>query len=202
MKRSNKSNENLFKEGRASPLPSLPNQSIGDSNGRQRTMMRIMDHFERLVSLLERVQVAAGILCVAIIGTIIPLQVFCRYILNAPLIWPEDVGIGLMVWLGFLGTAVLYKKGQHVAVEFFKNRFPPKAFMALTLAIDLMIGCLTALIILFSFDLNKLQMMTIQVGTGIPRGYFYSLPLLVNMCILLIYNLQAILKGTISIFRS
>ena len=164
--------------------------------------MEIMDRFGRMVNLLERIQVAAGILSVALISVIIPLQVFCRYVLNAPLMWPEDVGIGLMVWLGFLGTAVLYKRGEHVAVEVFKNHFPEKVSTGVALAIDLTIGFLTVLIIIYSFELSKLQMMTMQVGVGIPRAYFYSLPLLVNMSILFIYNLHAVLRRMISIVRS
>ena len=150
--------------------------------------------FGHFVNLLEKVQVWAGILSVAAIGVIIPLQVFCRFILNAPLMWPEDVGIGLMVWLGFIGSAVLYKRKEHVAVDYFKNYFPPQWAKGVALGLDLLIGFLIFLIIIYGYQLNLLQMMTMQVGTGIPRGFFYSLPLLVNMIFMLIYNLYILLK--------
>lgn len=161
--------------------------------------MEIIDRFGRIVNLLEKIQMAAGILFIALIGVIIPLQVFCRYVLNAPLKWPEDVGLGLMVWVAFLGTAVLYKRGEHVMVEVFSNHFPEKVSTGVALTIDLMIGFLTVLIIISSFELNKMQMMTTQIGTGMPRGYFHALPLLLNMCILFIYNLHAVLRKMISI---
>ena len=150
--------------------------------------------FGHFVNFLEKVQVWAGILSVAVIGVIIPLQVFCRFILNAPLMWPEDVGIGLMVWLGFIGSAVLYKRKEHVAVDYFKNYFPPKWATGVALGLDLLIGFLIVLIIIYGYQLNLLQMMTMQVGTGIPRGFFYSLPLLVNMTFMLIYNLYIVLE--------
>ena len=150
--------------------------------------------FGHFVNFLEKVQVWAGILSVAVIGVIIPLQVFCRFVLNAPLMWPEDVGIGLMVWLGFIGSAVLYKRKEHVAVDYFKNYFPPKWAMGVALGLDLLIGFLIVLIIIYGYQLNLLQMMTMQVGTGIPRGFFYSLPLLVNMTFMLIYNLYIVLE--------
>ena len=150
-----------------------------------------------MVCLLERIQVAAGILAIAGIGIIIPLQVFCRYILNAPLIWPEDIGIGLMVWSGFLGAAVLYKRKSHVAIEFIANYFPKKMSPLVSLAIDLMIAFLSLLIMIYCFRLNQLQMMTMQVGTGIPRGYFYSLPLLLNTIVMFVYSLYAILKNPV-----
>jgi TRAP-type transport system small permease protein len=150
--------------------------------------------FGNLVNFLEKFQVWAGILCVAAIGVIIPLQVFCRFVLNAPLMWPEDVGIGLMVWLGFIGSAVLYKRKEHVAVDYFKNHFSKKWAGAVTFGIDLLIGFLILLTIIYGYQLNLLQMMTMQVGTGIPRGFFYSLPLLVNMIFMLIYNLYTVLE--------
>jgi TRAP-type transport system small permease protein len=145
--------------------------------------------YGNVVNFLEKVQVWAGILSVAVIAVIIPLQVFCRFVLNAPLIWPEDVGIGLMVWCGFIGSAVLYKRKEHVAVDYFRNRFPRRWAAAVTFCLDLLIGFLILLIILYGYQLNLMQMMTMQVGTGIPRGFFYSLPLLVNMIFMMIYNL-------------
>lgn len=161
-------------------------------------MKTFLANFGHFVNVLEKVQVWAGILSVAVIGVIIPLQVFCRFVLNAPLMWPEDVGIGLMVWLGFIGSAVLYKRKEHVAVDYFKNYFPRKWVMGITLALDLLIGFLILLIIVYGYQLNLLQMMTMQVGTGIPRGFFYSLPLLVNMIFMLVYNVHSVLERLLS----
>lgn len=160
-------------------------------------MKTFLANFGNFINFLEKVQVWAGILSVAVIGVIIPLQVFCRFILNAPLMWPEDVGIGLMVWLGFIGSAVLYKRKEHVAVDYFKNYFPKKWAAGVTFGLDLLIGFLILLIIVYGYQLNLLQMMTQQVGTGIPRGFFYSLPLLVNMIFMLIYNLYFVLERLI-----
>lgn len=160
-----------------------------------------MNKLDKIVNFLMRLQITVGIISVAIIGIIIPLQVFFRYILKNPLIWPEDIGIGLMVWIGFLGASVLYKRGEHIAVEYFKNQFPKKISIIITFLIDLMIGFITILIIIYSFKLNKLQMMTMQVGTGLPRGYFFSLPILVNMSFLFVYNLHSLLRRIVSNIR-
>ena len=157
-------------------------------------MKTLLAGFGNFVNFLEKVQVWAGMLSVAVIAVIIPLQVFCRFILNAPLIWPEDVGIGLMVWGGFIGSAVLYKRKEHVAVDYFRNRFPRKWAMGVAFILDLMIGFLILLIIIYGYRLNLMQMMTTKVGTGIPRGFFYSLPLLVNMIFMLIYNINILLE--------
>ena len=159
-------------------------------------MRTFLEAFTKGVTFLEKAQMAAGILTVATIGFIIPLQVFCRYVLNAPLMWPEDIGIGLMVWGGFIGAAILYKRNGHVAIEFLMNYCPPRVSQIISLIIDLMVAFLSLIIIVYGFSLNQFQMMTIQVGTGIPRGYFYSLPLFVNTVAMFLYALHALLKRT------
>jgi len=161
-------------------------------------MRTFMANLSAFVNFIERIQMGVGILSVAIIAVIIPLQVFCRFVLNAPLIWPEDVGIGLMVWGGFIGSAILYKRNEHVAVDFFKKYFPRKMSIAVSFSIDFIIGFLLVLIIFYGYQLTQLQMMTMQVGTGMPRGYFYALPLLVNTVIMFIYNIHALLKKIFS----
>lgn len=161
-----------------------------------------MGKFDLLVNVVEKIQVAAGILALASIACIVPVQVFCRYVLNAPLPWPEDVATGLLVWLGFLGAAVLYKRKGLVTVEFFLKYFPQKLSYVFSLAIDIMIAFLSFLVIIYGYRLNTLQMMSYSVGTGIPRGYFYSLPLLVNIIAIFIYSLYVILKRVLSMADS
>jgi TRAP-type C4-dicarboxylate transport system permease small subunit len=41
-------------------------------------------------------------------------QVFCRYALNSPLVWSEELVIYLCVWLTYLGAAVLTAKKTHL----------------------------------------------------------------------------------------
>jgi TRAP-type C4-dicarboxylate transport system permease small subunit len=165
-------------------------------------LMKIMDRFGSIVNLLVKIQMAAGFLGVVLIGIIIPVQVILRYVFNAPLIWPEDVGIGLMIWIAFIGAAVLYQKGQHISVEIFLNYLSERVITGVMLAIDIAIGVVTAFIIIYSVDLCKLQLMTMQVGVGIPRAYFYAIPLLFNMSILFIYNVHSVLRRIISIVHS
>lgn len=51
------------------------------------------------------------------------LQVFCRYVLNYPLLWPEEVTKFSMVWLAFIGASIGLKKGIHVSFNLIVDRF-------------------------------------------------------------------------------
>ena len=53
------------------------------------------------------------------------LQVFCRYVLNASLPWPEEVAQFLFVWVVFLGMALLTFRERHIAISLFVPRLGP-----------------------------------------------------------------------------
>lgn len=58
---------------------------------------------------------------------VILLQVFYRYVLNAALVWPEELARYLMIWLTFVGASIAVAEGAHVRVEFLVDRLPPRS---------------------------------------------------------------------------
>jgi TRAP-type C4-dicarboxylate transport system permease small subunit len=52
--------------------------------------------------------------------------VFCRYVLNAPLRWPEELSRLFLVWLTYLGALVLPELRLHVAVDVVHERLSPR----------------------------------------------------------------------------
>ena len=71
---------------------------------------------------------AAKVLCVALMAAlcaVILLQVFYRYVLNAPLLWPEELARYLQIWLTFVGASIAIQERGHVQVEFLVHRLSP-----------------------------------------------------------------------------
>ena len=54
------------------------------------------------------------------------VQVFARYVFNSPLLWSEELVRLLLVWVVFLGGAVVCWDGRHLNVDTFFSRTPPK----------------------------------------------------------------------------
>lgn len=67
---------------------------------------------------------AAG-LGLAALTAVCALQVLCRYALNAPLPWPEEVARLLLVWLTYLGAVSVTESGLHVAIGVVHEHLPP-----------------------------------------------------------------------------
>jgi len=52
--------------------------------------------------------------------------VVTRYVFNAPLFWGEEVTILCLIWLTFLGGAVLVRQDKHVTITIFTDMLPPR----------------------------------------------------------------------------
>src|SRR5467141_2185228 len=56
---------------------------------------------------------------------IVFLQFFTRYVLNDSLAWTEEIARYGLMWLAFIGGAVVTRKKTHIAVELLGNLMPP-----------------------------------------------------------------------------
>lgn len=68
-------------------------------------------------------------LCVALMigsAAIAMLQVFCRYVLNAALPWPEEVSIWLFTWAVMLGMALTVGRRGHIAIDLVSRLLPAR----------------------------------------------------------------------------
>lgn len=92
----------------------------------------------RLTGAVTTAGAAAAGLCLAGIVGVGALQVVCRYVLNRPLPWPEEVSRLLLVWLTYLGALVVPEAGRHVAVGVVYDRLPPAGRRAADLLADLL----------------------------------------------------------------
>lgn len=53
------------------------------------------------------------------IAAVVSTQVIFRFVLDAPLSWPEELGRLLFIWLVFLGSVVVTRAEDHIAIELF-----------------------------------------------------------------------------------
>lgn len=82
--------------------------------------------FSQIDLFIRRVTAGLVILLMGAMTVSTLLGVFYRYVLNAALIWPEELARYAMVWVTCLGSSLALRHGDHVAVEFVVQRFPPR----------------------------------------------------------------------------
>src|SRR3954453_11057942 len=69
------------------------------------------------------------------LALIVFLQFFTRYILNDSLSWTEEIARYGLMWLAFIGGAVVTRKKSHIAVELLSNLMAPGPLRSALLAL-------------------------------------------------------------------
>ena len=57
--------------------------------------------------------------------------VFCRYVLNSPLTWSDELASTLFLWMVMLGSAVALRRGEHMRLELGRRRMGERSREAL-----------------------------------------------------------------------
>jgi TRAP-type transport system small permease protein len=106
---------------------------------------------------------------------IVFLQFFTRYILNDSLSWTEEIARYGLMWLAFIGGAVVTRKKTHIAVELLGNLMKPSLLRtALFAAVDFVTLGFLALLAWFSIAIvGRMQSQTMTVF-DLPMSYVYA----------------------------
>lgn len=102
----------------------------------------------KAVSIFDRiVDSAAALAGVILMGIMLVVSgdVVFRYFLHAPIKGADEISEILMLYITFLGTAWLLKKGGHITIDVLFTRFKPETQMRLT-AIFCLLGALISLV--------------------------------------------------------
>lgn len=126
----------------------------------------------RAYCLLARVLETTAVLLILAATAVVVLQVFCRYVLNASLPWPEELAQFLFVWAVFLGMAVLTFRNRHIAISLFVPKLPQSAQAIHTIFLRVTIGMACIVMVIHGIDfMNR----TVQVlpALRVPLRYLF-----------------------------
>lgn len=97
--------------------------------------MRILERVSKVLGAVNGAVASLGAFCamvfIAAMTAVILLQVFCRYVLNDPLSWPEEAARYMMVWMTFLVAPAAYRDNAFVRMESLVTRLTgrPRLFL-------------------------------------------------------------------------
>lgn len=104
-------------------------------------------------------------------------QVVMRYVFASPLAWSEELARYLFVWLTFLGAALAYRLGAHIAVdllaEYLERRAGVRAGQVLALAIQAVVVAFLAALLVGGVGLVRGTTHQVTPGLGISMSWVY-----------------------------
>ena len=142
--------------------------------------------------------------CIVLSGTalivitlIIPLGVFMRYVMNAPLSWPEPASVVMMVMFSFLGGAAVYRANVHVAVEALVNAVPPHVRRLMRIGIDACMAATALFMLVYGADLCAVtRFQTMAEFPGLSQAIVY-LPIPLAGLLTLLFLVEKVWLGPV-----
>ncbi|MCR4441843.1 MAG: TRAP transporter small permease [Peptococcaceae bacterium] len=126
--------------------------------------------------LLDRMITALVFFIITGMVTATTLQVVFRVFFTA-LAWSEEISRYFLVWGTFFAATMAYKRGNHIAINFFIEALPQKIRFYFSLLIYVLSLLFFAVISYYSLVMIKLQVFQISPALGIPMQFVYmSIP--------------------------
>ncbi|MEX0605680.1 MAG: TRAP transporter small permease [Marinobacter sp.] len=147
--------------------------------------------YEKTLTLLTRTLTALSAVLFLIMTTLVCLQVFYRYVLNAPLTGSEEAARALLIYVVLLGAASGVGNRSHLTIGYFYERFPVILRKAATLLYFISILSIALLFVIQGWDLAQRTMMQTTPALRIPKGLIvYAFP--IGGALMCIYSVSLI----------
>ncbi|EOE1205825.1 TRAP transporter small permease [Citrobacter koseri] len=154
------------------------------------------EFYSSVMDLFYRISMWVAGLALLIMVAVIPVGIFARYVMNSALSWPEPVAILCMVTFTFVGAAVSYRAGSHIAVSMVTYRLSEGAQRICFIVADLMLMAVSLFILwygsLLCYDLWEQPVAEFPL---LSAGENY-LPLPVGSAITLLFIIEKIFRGS------
>ena len=128
----------------------------------------------------------------AVMATLVFVNVVTRYVFNFSIIWAEEVSQYLMIWIAYLGAGLGLREGRHVAVEMLQDRLPTALGRRLRMAVGglvvLFLGVVTVLGFQFAIFVWSQETPVLNISLGIPSLAIPIGTLLFALHLLLIFR--------------
>jgi len=127
------------------------------------------NRFERYLVTANR---SVIFLMMAVMTTLVFVNVIARYVLNFSIIWAEEVSQYLMIWIAYLGAGLALREGRHVALEMLHDRLSAPLSRRVRMAVGgillVFLGWVTILGFQFAIFVWNQETPVLNISLGIP----------------------------------
>jgi TRAP-type C4-dicarboxylate transport system permease small subunit len=128
----------------------------------------------RVSDVLNRVCELTLMLFLSAMTVAVFLEILFRYLFHFPLFWTEEFARYCLVWSSLLGASIALKRGEHIAVTLFLNRFPPPARHVMMLVAEISVAAILAVILWGGINLVMVTTRQLSPALRISMALPYS----------------------------
>lgn len=108
------------------------------------------------------------------LGAIVFLQFFTRYVLNDSLAWTEEIARYALIWITFIGAAIVARKNMHISVEVLLHYLPVIPARLLLAVVDVTKLLFIGLLAYFSLTIVERMQWQRMVIIDLPMSIVYG----------------------------
>lgn len=129
-------------------------------------------------------------LILLVITALACMQVFNRYVMEAPLTWTEEFAQLLLVWAVMLGAAAGIKRGGHLRVDFLVSRLPSVPRRVLVVLINALVFAVALGMTWYGWVFYQSTSGDYSTSLGYARNLFY-LPIPISGLLMMAFIVPA-----------
>ena len=114
--------------------------------------------------------------------------VFTRYVLRAPLVWTDELGTILFLWLAMLGAVVAYRRDEHIRLSVLVRRASPRVSEILTAVSSVVTAIFVIALMPAPIKFFQQEQIDATPALGIPQSYVV-LSIIVGLALILVIAL-------------
>lgn len=131
-----------------------------------------MKEKNRIFSILNRIEEIVLVAMFAAMVLLIFVQVIMRKANNS-LVWSEELGKFLFVWISWLGISIGQREGEHIKITMLVDRFPFRVAQIFNLLSDIVVIIICAVTLYYGITLVTTQWNVPYAGIKISTSWGY-----------------------------
>jgi TRAP-type transport system small permease protein len=153
-----------------------------------------MDQYSRLCAFIHRILVWVSLFGLVLIVVNLTLQVFSRYLFDAPIHSTDEIAQNTLTWLAFLGAAFVYRERGHIEIDFFVVRMPKRVSTVIATVMELLVLGVMLLLIKQIFDMADTMSRVVYGTLIISKFTLQFVPALISAVCTILFVIEHIAR--------
>lgn len=129
---------------------------------------------KKFFDFLERVLKYTLVILLTAMTIVVVIGIFARYILLISIPWTEEIARYLMIWTGFVGFGVAYRKKELISVKLFIDILPANLFRMALFVSDILCSIFLIVAVIYGIKLCLINMNQLSPASRIPVSIIYA----------------------------
>lgn len=128
---------------------------------------------KKILRVIDKIEDFAMVTMFAGMVGIIFFQVIMRFVFNNSLVWSEELGKFIFVWLSWLGISIGHRRKEHIKITLFVDMLPYKAQKVLEALSEIILILICGITLYYSVQMMGIQMKIPYAGIKISTAWGY-----------------------------